>query len=51
MLKWSWGKWQRKRKGGGFQGKLESFPQVLLCFKAQARLCFKGMHIETSELA
>lgn len=51
MLKWSWGKWQRKRKGGGFQGKLESFLQVLLCFKAQARLCFKGMHIETSELA
>lgn len=44
-----WRKWQGKRKGEGFQGKWKCFLQGLQCFKAQIRLCFKGMHIETAE--
>lgn len=51
MLKWSWRKWQGKKRKGGFQGKLEGFLQGLQCFKAQVRLCFRGMHIDTNEHA
>lgn len=46
-----WRKQQGKRKGEDFQGKLKVFLQGLQCFKAQIRLCFKGMHIETTECA
>lgn len=35
----------------GFEGKLKVFLQGLQCFKAQIRLCFKGMHTETTECA
>lgn len=46
-----WRKQQGKRKGGGFQGKVKVFLQGLQCFKAQIRLCYKGMHIEATESA
>lgn len=44
-------KMARKKELRGFEGKLKVFLQGLQCFKAQIRLCFKGMHSETTECA
>lgn len=44
-------KMARKKELRGFERKLKVFLQGLQCFKAQIRLCFKGMHTETTECA